>query len=1192
MNVKKFLSVALAVVMIVLACPLSIFAADGDLVLETYDANGEVASSESYSTFAAAIAALDTLYDNVPAGSKTSDEALYAAAGKPVIRLTGDFTAAATEIPWNNTTDIDNAAVRTIVIDGDNGEGGRYTVSYSTTNTKLFTKLGITNFYAKNIQFDMSFTGGDGAMDWGGSGVVEQIETDTTFENCIINYTYTGGANDGCLFKMNGKRKANVDATGLEDTVTGDIFNLNLVDCTITQQGALGIQIHWGADANIKIENTYWLRNGNSYDYNHSFVRGYDCGDITVNVDGTSTLESKISSGSNGGTFFYATNTSAYGLTVTLEQGATLYMNDQIDGGNTALVDADSTSLKIIDKGAVWKIGTTAATYGVKTESVMGGNGNMIGFKLGGTDVTGTYTASEAPAEALVLSTYELDHAAQDYAVYVTDEAGNVKGYYKNIETTFGILGNHDVIHLMKDVIFTKGEQRPTSSNGYTVTIDGTKATDGAGNVTERYKITQPYTTYNPYAFEVGNINFTLSNVILQATKGLRYHADDTANYTYATTLNNVEMNITAGLGFKIGQVSTKTGSRTYNITINDSVINHSATDAVFNSSDIAKYNIIIHNTEITRTKGTGSGNGFIFNLFNPKGGTIHLTGDTEMNVLNDATNWCGIVYAHPTNPTAAINVILDAGVKLNLLSTTTTSKDTEFFYSTWDNTNKKAALTVTDHGAIYTVSAQVAKLGVQLPSITGMPYTFAGGATTTVSGNRYYGDEMVPVSAYIADLNGPSNTENASGGRTDFYIPDATGNVTFTNKVIAPELYNNDPSVAMLRKDAEGNVLATYTESQFNTANSAMQTGETLVLLRDILVSGAYYSTGAKSYTIDGQGKYGLIQVDGVGNYAFYAPTQGNTVTFKDMTLNLMGGFWFDHTNAQNVVLDNVLMTSGAPRALMALRTTAGVKNLYITNGSVVTVYTTPGSANVSGGAIVVDDSVLRMAVNANVINNPGNCSISFVNGGSLAYTAKALASAGDTGVTLPGAVDENGDAITKWVVNGELQDITTYANASATEDVVLTPLTSLFTTLDGASIRVDDPAGIRFEAWFDDALLALDGVEVGILLTVKTDTLTDETFVLDGEGKANGQAVIDQVGGQFKEDGTDNLLRVVLANIGEESYDVQFAARAYVKLGGVTYYAGFDGENVRSLKAVAIAAIQLPAYADNAFLQGIANS
>ena len=48
------------------------------------------------------------------------------------------------------------------------------------------------------------------------------------------------------------------------------------------------------------------------------------------------------------------------------------------------------------------------------------------------------------------------------------------------------------------------------------------------------------------------------------------------------------------------------------------------------------------------------------------------------MNVRNDATNWAGVFYVHNTSSTVTtvnpVKVTLGAGVKMNLLSTTTTS--------------------------------------------------------------------------------------------------------------------------------------------------------------------------------------------------------------------------------------------------------------------------------------------------------------------------------------------------------------------------------------------------------------------------------------------------------------------------------------------------------------------------------------
>ena len=1175
---KKFLSATLAIVMILLACPLSIFAEGNVIDLQTVNAEGETVVSGSYATFAEAFAALDTLYDGVTGAATT--EALYEAAGKPVLKLTADITAAASSIPWNNTTDIDGAAVRTVVIDGTNPDATtreeNYTISFS-GDGYVFTNLAICDFTVKNTNFAFTATAGDGKIAWGGSGIVEQIEVDATFENCIINNAYTGDVNHGGLFKLNGKAKNGILGVHT-DPNENDIFNLTLKDCSILEQSAQSLQVHWGADANISLVNTTWVHESSATSVgNHSIIKAYESGDINISLDGTSVLESRVSTSAYS-SLIHALQTVGGGakFELHLAEGATLYVNDQSDITSYFILN-NNASFKVYDEGANWKVGTAVAGYGVTLPTWMGETG-MIGWKSGDTALGATYTATIT--EPATLTHYEIDPTTVNYAVYVTNGDGTIhKGYYSTIESTYSMVTNGDVIHLMKDLTLVSA-QKPTYTYGQ-VTIDGTKATDAEGNVTERYSAT---TTGD--IFTAGNIDLTLSNIIVSGNRGLILEYSNSASKpteTFTTTLDNVKLTATGGIAFKIGG-----GSRdgNYILNISDSEIISNAKDTVFfGAGDGLQFDINLH-----RTKGTGGGNGYIFNLYNVYGGTVDLTGTTEMNVRNDATNWAGVFYVHNTSSTVTtvnpVKVTLGAGVKMNLLSTTTTSADTEFFYC------NNGALSVTDHGAIYTVSPQVAKLGVNLPAFTGMPYTFDNGETTTVSGNRYYGDTMIPVSSYIADLSGTGTAAtDADGNVTTFYIPDATENVTFTNKAVAPTYYDdgndetaNDADIALLRKDAEGNVVKTYTESQIATAWSETAEGETLVFLRDIFTQSQYMNPGSKSYTVDGQGKYGIIQSNSIGNYISYAPI--GTLTLKDMTLNVQGGFWWEKSGEQKIVLDGVSMVNGSARNFIRSKSGAatGSNDVVMINGTKVTLYTSPANneANVN---LLIDNSTLELAVSPTWQTT---LTVSMVNGGALAYTARVLNAAGETGVALPSPVDSMGTA-TPWIIDGALSTATTFADADATETVKIYALTSLFDTLTGASIRTEDPNGIRFSGWFDDELLAIEGVEVGLLVTLNTDTLTADTFTLALTEDANVK-VINQVGGQYYEDGTDNFLRVALCGIKEGSYDVEFAARAYVKVGDVVYYAEFDADNVRSMKEVAVLAAA--DYPDSELIQAIANS
>ena len=1169
---KKFISLALAVVMILLACPLAIFAADNVIDLQVTE-NGTTKVKGSYATLDAAFAALDTLYDGVTGAATT--EALYEAAGKPVLKLTGNLSAAASTIPWNNTTDIDGKAVRTVVIDGTNPSATKreenFAISYS-GNGYLITNIAICNLTVKNVNFNLSGTGGDGKFAWGGSGIVEQIEVTAIFENCIINDRFPNGtANQGGIFKLNGKKKANI-VGAFGDSVTGDIFNLTLKDCYIFEEGAQSLQVHWGADANITLENTTWIHDSEkTSNGNHSIIKAYECGDITVRIDGTSVLESRVASSYSSLIHALQTIHEDNRFDVYLAEGATLYLNDAAKSNNYFILNQTS-NLKVYDEGAIWKIAPTAASGIVGLPSWMGETG-MIAWK-NGTENLGTANLTKTVTEPLLLTHYELDPTTQGYAVYVTDSKNTtVKAYYKTLEETYGRVPNGATVHLMKDVTKTSADVKP-APDGFTVTIDGTKATDAEGNVTDRYKLTQT----SAYTFEVGNCNFTLSNVILNATKGLRFHANDTNNYSFTTNVENVDMTLTGGIGFKIGQSVTNTGSRTYTINITNSNITSNAADTVFYGADIAKYDINIHNTDITRTKGAGSGNGFIFNMFNKLGGTIDVTGDSSLNVKNDTANSCGMFYTHATGFTNPITVTLGSDVEMNLLSSTTTSGDTGYFLNT-----AAGGVIVVDKGAVYSASKQVAALGVYIPAVAPTTIVKDGVTYENVTFNRYYGDTMVPSSTYTK-LSGSD-----SGARTKFYIPDATGTVTYENRFIAPEVYGEDKNVAILRKDAEGKVIKTYTYGQISNALTDVANGETLVLLRDIYTTGAYMGQNPKtaSYTIDGQGKYGIIQANQTGNYLLYAPI--GTVTIKDATLNINGGFWFEKGGDQNVVLDNVSMTSGSARAWVAFRTKAGDYNVTAINGTTVTTYHQI-SANVKGDRVVFDDSTLRVETTTAAVSSAANCGLTFINGAELVIPERILKSAGDDGYTLPTVTDTMGNAI-PWVIDGAISTATKYTNASATADASLKPLTSYFDTLTGASIRTEDPAGIRFAGTFSDELLAMEGVQVGLIVTKYDESLTAENFTIEAMTAA-GRKFINQAGenGKFLEDGDENQLRVALVNLAEAAYDMQLCARAYIIVNGVTYYADFNADNVRSLRQVAeLAAADYP---DNAFIQAIANS
>lgn len=696
----------------------------------------------------------------------------------------------------------------------------------------------------------------------------------------------------------------------------------------------------------------------------------------------------------------------------------------------------------------------------------------------------------------------------------------------------------------------------------------------------------------NSYLAELGSVNITVKNLTTNSTHGFRFHGNTQAEYT--ATFTNVHVTTSSGIAFKIGNggdTYSASTIRTWHITLDGCTVTSNSADTVFYSSGCAKYDLTLKDTTVTHNKGSKD-NPIVFNLFNQAGGTLTLTGNTTItSKATSATSGIIRIFEQNDKKLAAGNVYLNFGanVALNLESTAVTG---ESFFMMGSFYNSTYHIYLKDEGATYTMNAHVQQKGI------------ANSAFLTeyrVDNETIY----LPTRYYVNGTLLPMATDSY---KTAVTFPNATQSATMTTSIAVPEIYQNaqgvkDYSVVAVVKNADGSEAGTYTT--VSGAWSAATEGQTVVLLRDSYDyrANTYLAKKSANVTMDGQSKYMFASNQGrEANYFMYAPVDGKTITFQNIILNVQGGFFYEPIKENNVithnvdhsviVLKNVHMINGNGRSF--LRVTAGdtehtVKlidstlDLYKCNGTIINANANMGKVN-----LIVDNSVVSYNV-ASTWDSRNNHAVTFINGGGWKINQTVLTANGDTGVTLPGTVDESGNAVTKWVVDNAVYTGTTYANATATSDVTLTPVTALFTTMDGASIRTEDPAGIRFEAWFDDSLLALDGIETGILLTLYSSDVTADTFTLT----YNTAHLINQKGGQYKEEGTDNYLRVALVGIGEGSYSVQFAARAYIKLGDDVIYADFDvADNVRSMQEVATAALASPAYAGNEYLMAIANA
>ena len=148
------------------------------------------------------------------------------------------------------------------------------------------------------------------------------------------------------------------------------------------------------------------------------------------------------------------------------------------------------------------------------------------------------------------------------------------------------------------------------------------------------------------------------------------------------------------------------------------------------------------------------------------------------------------------------------------------------------------------------------------------------------------------------------------------------------------------------------------------------------------------------------------------------------------------------------------------------------------------------------------------------------------------------------------------------------------------------------------GASVRWDDPAGIRFETTVSGlSSLPTDAqVEIGTLILPKS-YLADVSHFTKAALDAAGTKYVDVKQLVWSSEPTEvndyYLMKAALVNIKEKNYAVDFAARSYAKItladGTVDYvYSEFDEtDHVRSVAQVAYAITQ-----DTAVYEGLSTT
>ena len=713
-NLNKVLSVILAVLMIALACPLSIFAEGEKLVLQTYTlTEGEWVADENctaYASISEALTALDALYDSVT-GDTT--QAIYDNAGRPVIKLTDDLTTTeANRVPWRaDFTESQTGKMRTVVIDGAKADGtGNYTLTYN-GNGYFFNDLSACDYVFQNLTLTINASSGDGMFSWRGRDVSYVSEASTTFDNVVINANQSG--NGGSLFKTDGKQ---APSGGVDPYPHQDIYNINFIDTVLNDTNEIGMQVCWGADANISLVNSVWTNSSAGSDSsNHPILKAYNCGDIRISLDATSQLISARKSGSTKASVFECQGTIATDCTyeVTLASGALIWMKDetQLTSGASFVVEG-TTNMVVHDNGAVWKAGSATSAENTLTlpSTVMKGEFPVAWYVNDVALTEATYALPAATEITFVgVSTDPKDNPAN--VAYIDGGDDGQDRFFTTLKSAIAAATDGDVISMLRDIEEDISLVAPPSN--INLTIDGTKATDAQGKVTEVYHLNS---ISGDYLFEVGSTNLTLQNMKITTHRGLRFHGITEGNYT--TTLNNVDMTVTGGIAFKIGQTwkaaeVTEGVYRNFTLNIVDSHVIANGPDTMFAIFHPAIFEINVTNSTLEHNNGLTGDNQYMFNTLANGGGTFNINaGSVLKNASTSASgNATGLFRLQSSCGKVTINLAQGATL---YLATAAANKTTNVFL----NSSIGEDLTYTDHGATFKAAASTAKLGVSLPSL------------------------------------------------------------------------------------------------------------------------------------------------------------------------------------------------------------------------------------------------------------------------------------------------------------------------------------------------------------------------------------------------------------------------------------------------------------------------------------------
>ena len=727
---KKFISIALVVLMVLSVIPVTAFAA-GTASVTIKDSTGNTPAA------AASITDIKAAFDWVYTQENSAEYTIY---------LNGDITTADMMAPLS----YDNTNVRTIKV-----EGNGYTLT-CTNGTAMFYGIGLYNLQLSNINLEAQCLN---PLDWS-----PRLSTGDNYNNYDIGVAGVAGTNKAMVdsYAVFTKVKFTPIAGTKSGTIklkggnTGDLkatYHITMTDCEFTcNTGDTMFMQNCGSHLDLKLIGTKLTHTGgvsNNQANNHMFQMNSP--ESSVTVENSANNVSVITSAQTGGHNYagiWHPNNSAGKFTFTFGKGVQLVLASTKSNNNDFIMYGTG-NITVVDNGAEWIAKKELLTAGKNV--VLPALTSDVAWSGNGTDVDlATQTYANAAATADVKFTHTTAGEQQLIAsssLYLQTSDGN-KEYFTTLTAAINKLGilysavtaenltddalwqaaGSPTIYVYKDITQNSTIEPSWWNSGYnaarvrTVVIKGV-ATNGKNPVITS-NASGAFLRYMSY------YNFTMENIDLDCNGGfaLFWSGYSGGKNSGKSTVNIVNCNIWAtgtsgeGLVFKVTgnqDVNKMTEDYTINL-VNTNVVGEAGVNAVFLFHHGAAGTLNIDgNSSITHTNAhSADGGDTIFMIGTNRKLTINIESGAELTSYAKVTKQSvySLIRTENSNtypsPDGIKNVInIKSGAKLTINADDSFEKPVVFINQLTSVSNGNTYVNV-EEGVTFSVNAKAAELG------------------------------------------------------------------------------------------------------------------------------------------------------------------------------------------------------------------------------------------------------------------------------------------------------------------------------------------------------------------------------------------------------------------------------------------------------------------------------------------------